>query len=72
MLRWDNPDQTSGLTPSMWIVLSQRAETLAALRQASGRTEWRELATPSDTVWSDQYASTLPQFRWNTLLGIKP
>lgn len=72
MLRWDNPDRTTGLTPSMWIVLSQRAETLAALRQASGRTEWRELATPSDTVWSDQYASTLPQFRWNTLLGIKP
>jgi hypothetical protein len=53
-------------------VLTPKAGTLAALKQASGATEWRALGQPASTVWSDQYASTLPRFRWNTLIGIQP
>lgn len=71
-LRVDIPDAGRALATSNWVVLTPRAETLAALKQASGSIEWRELGQPSSTVWSDQYASTLPRFRWNTLIGIRP
>jgi len=68
-VRFDRPEANSPLTPSKWVVLSPSPQTLAALTQASGAARWQPLAPPSDTVWSDQYASTLAHFRWNTLIG---
>ncbi|GIX20845.1 MAG: hypothetical protein KatS3mg120_2521 [Erythrobacter sp.] len=68
-VRFDRPAANSPLTPSKWVVLSPSPQTLAALTRASGAARWQPLAAPSDTVWSDQYASTLAHFRWNTLIG---
>ncbi|MFN4239016.1 MAG: spermidine synthase [Erythrobacter cryptus] len=68
-VRFDRPAANGPLTPSKWVVLSPSPQTLAALTQASGAARWQPLAPPSDTVWSDQYASTLAHFRWNTLIG---
>jgi hypothetical protein len=67
MVRHDDPDSSKGLTASKWVVLTQNAASLGAIRQASGAEQWRELAAPADSVWSDQYASTLTQFRWKRL-----
>jgi len=72
MVRADNPDSTAGLTASKWVVLTPNTPALAAIQQATGVDNWKSLAPPTDSVWSDQYASTLTQFRWNLLLSAKP
>ena len=71
-VRSDEPDVSGGLTASKWVVLSPSRQSLAAIRQASGADKWSALDKPAGSVWSDEYASTLPHFRWNTLLGQKP
>jgi hypothetical protein len=68
MVRADYPDIATGLTPSKWVVLTPRPEALAAIRAATGEDQWTALDPPTDSVWSDQYASTLTQFRWKSLL----
>ena len=66
-VRVDYPDPETRLTASIWVVMTPRADTLAALRQASPADSWREPVAPAPSVWSDQYASTLPHFRWHNL-----
>ena len=66
-VRVDDPDSSRGLTVSKWVLLTPDAATLSGIAQATGPGQWRELAPPIDSVWSDQYASTLTQFRWNVL-----
>jgi hypothetical protein len=66
-LRFDDPDSDRGLTPSYWVVLTPDPATLGAVMQTSGPDKWRALAPPTGSVWSDQYASTLTQFRWNNM-----
>ncbi len=66
-VRVDYPDPETRLTASIWVVMTPRADTLAALRQASPADSWREPVAPAPSVWSDQYASTLPYFRWHNL-----
>lgn len=66
-VREDDPDSSKGLTASKWVVLTPDTATLGAIAQATGPDQWRKLAAPIDSVWSDQYASTLTQFRWNRL-----
>jgi len=51
------------------VVLSPSAQSLGAIRQATGADKWTALQKPAGSVWSDEYASTLPHFRWNTLFG---
>jgi spermidine synthase len=71
MVRHDSPDTTAGLTPSKWVVMTPNAASLAAIKQASGADQWRAIEPAADSVWSDQYASTLTQFRWNLLFSGK-
>ncbi len=66
-VRGDFPDPKTGLTASIWVVMTPREDTLTALRQVSPANSWRNPVAPAQTVWSDQYASTLPHFRWNAL-----
>lgn len=66
-LRHDVPPSDTGLTPSVWVVMSSDPKTLPAITAASGAEKWRALGAPAASVWSDQYASTLAHFRWNTL-----
>ncbi|MEQ5788164.1 fused MFS/spermidine synthase [Erythrobacter sp. NFXS35] len=66
-VRADFPNSVQGLTPSIWVVMSPREATLQAITAASPAATWRKPVTPAQTVWSDQYASTLPHFRWNAL-----
>jgi hypothetical protein len=66
-VRADDPESSRGLTASKWVVLTPDAATLGAIAQATGAERWRALEPPIDSVWSDQYASTLTQFRWNRL-----
>jgi hypothetical protein len=66
-VRVDDPDSAKGLTASKWVVLTPDPATLKGIAQATGPDQWRALAPPIDAVWSDQYASTLTQFRWNRL-----
>ena len=67
MLREDRPDRSKGLNASKWVVLTRETATHDAIAQATGPDKWRDLAAPTSSVWSDQYASTLTQFRWNRL-----
>lgn len=69
LMRADAPDSSTGLTASNWVVMTPNAASLAAIRQATGADKWRSLEPAADTVWSDQYASTLKQFRWNRLFS---
>ena len=71
-LRFDVPENADHLTASKWVVLSPSAESLAAIKQASGADRWSQLDQAAGAVWSDQYASTLPHFRWNKLFNDQP
>lgn len=66
-VRADSPDMTTGLTPSVWVVITPREATLNSITKASPAKTWRKPTAPAQTVWSDQYASTLPHFRWNAV-----
>ena len=68
-IRYDQPDASTDLTASKWVVLSPSAQSLGEIRQATGADKWTALQKPAGSVWSDEYASTLPHFRWNTLFG---
>ncbi|MCB2047690.1 MAG: fused MFS/spermidine synthase [Novosphingobium sp.] len=67
--RMDNPPAENGLTPSSWIALSPRPETLEELAKASPDAPWEALAPPAERAWTDDRASILPYIRWNQLLG---
>jgi hypothetical protein len=67
-VRADAPDAASGLTHSVWVVMAPRPATLTAITQGSPPATWRKTVAPAPSVWTDQYASTLPQFRWNELV----
>lgn len=66
-VRVDYPEPAKGLTASIWVAMAPRADTLAALRKVSPADSWRDPVAPAPSVWSDQYASTLPHFRWHNL-----
>lgn len=68
-VRFDRPEQGRDLTPSKWVVMTPDAQTLATIKQATGEDKWTTLDQKAGSVWSDQYASTLVHFRWNTLFA---
>ncbi|KPF63771.1 spermidine synthase [Porphyrobacter sp. AAP60] len=67
-VRADAPDTASMLTYSVWVVMAPQETTLTAITQDSPPATWRKPVAPAPSVWSDQYASTLPQFRWHELV----
>ncbi len=66
-VRLDKPEDTDALSDSKWVVMTPQEKSLAAIRQISGAKEWSALDDTAQTVWSDQYASTLTQFYWSRL-----
>jgi SAM-dependent methyltransferase len=51
------------LTSSDWVVFARDPARLADLTGAS-KVSWQPLRRPTETVWSDDYASILPHLRW--------
>ncbi len=55
------------LTPSVWIAMARDTKRIAALEQASGA-EWVPLEESDHPVWTDDYASILPDLNWSKFL----
>lgn len=65
MVRLDRPASGWPLAESKWVVLSRDRTKLAALTRDGG---WRDLGPPTKSVWTDDYASILPQLTWRRFL----
>jgi SAM-dependent methyltransferase len=54
-------------TSSLWIAMSRDPARLMALQKA-GEVEWKPLDTSRKQVWTDDYASILPDLNWSRFL----
>lgn len=61
--RRTQPSQTA----SLWVALARDPQRLEAL-QAASAAEWKPLDTSREQVWTDDYASILPDLNWSKFL----
>jgi SAM-dependent methyltransferase len=64
-VRFDRPAGGWPLGESKWVAMSGDRAKLAALTRGGA---WRDLRPPIKSVWTDDYASILPQLTWSTFL----
>ncbi|WP_120716840.1 spermidine synthase [Tsuneonella amylolytica] len=55
------------LSPSAWVALARDPARIAALRAASAK-PWAPLEDRGHALWTDDYASILPDFNWSNFL----
>lgn len=68
MVRSDNPQDRTLLTPSAWVLLTRDPAQLQTLSQLRPDAPWTTLEKPGAQVWTDDYASILPYIRWDNML----
>lgn len=68
MVRDDNPQDHTLLTPSSWVLLTRDPGQLRALAAARPDAPWSKLKPPAPHVWTDDHASILPYIRWENLM----
>ena len=72
ILRSDLSPRGPGASGSVWVALSRDPATLARLQAKSPPQAWEPLPSPSERVWSDDFASILPYLRWEKLENLLP
>ncbi|RZJ97590.1 MAG: hypothetical protein EOO76_18670 [Novosphingobium sp.] len=68
VVRDDNPQDRTLLTPSAWVLLTRDPAQLQTLSQLRPDAPWTKLAKPGAQVWTDDHASILPYIRWNNMM----
>jgi len=69
LVRDDNPEDQTLLTPSSWVALSRDPRQLEVLARSRPGAPWDRLESPAEQGWTDDHASILPYVRWQQLLG---
>ena len=68
MVRDDNPQDRTLLSPSSWVLLTRDANQYNRLAAARTDAPWEELDKPASQIWTDDYASILPHIRWENMM----
>jgi len=68
MIRDDNPQDRTFVTPSSWVVLTRDPAQLKALAATRPDAPLTELKAPAPRLWTDDHASILPYVRWDNVL----
>ncbi|MBT0668835.1 fused MFS/spermidine synthase [Novosphingobium profundi] len=65
----DLPEDMERYSPSRWIALARKRETLDRMAAVHPEQAWTALPSVRDRAWSDDHASILPYIRWSQLTG---
>lgn len=73
-MRQDTKNLKDRQKASLWVALSAKPEQIEKLERLSATDaepdKWSPMPTPSDHVWTDDFASILPFLEWKNVLGL--
>ena len=73
-MRRDTKNLLDRQKASLWVALSAKPEQIEKLERLSATDlepdKWSAMPSPSDHVWTDDFASILPFLEWQNVLGI--